>query len=116
LIYADKLSVAPNQIESPESRPLPNIPQVENPTENPHAKEAEQVIPRLGTSKFSYSDLQRITNDFKINIGTGGYGSVYLGYLENGFRVAVKKLSKSSTQGVKEFLAEVITISPSSCF
>jgi hypothetical protein len=122
LICSDKVPIAPNQTESHESRPLPNvqaniypgIPQAEIPVGKPHSEGAEQIIPRIMENrKFSYSDLQRITNDFKINIGTGGYGSVYLGYL-NGFQVAVKMLSQSSTQGVREFLAEVITRTPPS--
>ncbi|KAJ3678970.1 hypothetical protein LUZ61_021134 [Rhynchospora tenuis] len=56
--------------------------------------------------QFTYSDLERITNSFQNNIGTGGYGSVYVGVLENGTQVAVKMRSHSSSQGVKEFLAE----------
>lgn len=58
--------------------------------------------------QFSHNDLKRITNNFRHNIGTGGFGSVYVGSLENGNQVAVKIRSHSSTQGVKEFLAEVI--------
>ncbi|KAJ1689496.1 hypothetical protein LUZ63_013651 [Rhynchospora breviuscula] len=55
---------------------------------------------------FSYNDLMIITNNFKNNIGTGGFGSVYVGVLENGTQVAVKTRSHSSSQGVKEFMAE----------
>ncbi|KAJ4768681.1 Leucine-rich repeat protein kinase family protein [Rhynchospora pubera] len=58
--------------------------------------------------KFRYKDLKRITNGLKNKIGTGGFGSVYLGLLENEFQVAVKIRSQSSKQGVKEFMAEVI--------
>ncbi|KAJ4814272.1 Leucine-rich repeat protein kinase family protein [Rhynchospora pubera] len=56
--------------------------------------------------QFTYNDLKQITNSFQNNIGTGGFGSVYLGVLENGTQVAVKMHSHSSSQGVKEFLAE----------
>ncbi|KAJ4749486.1 Leucine-rich repeat protein kinase family protein [Rhynchospora pubera] len=56
--------------------------------------------------KFRYKDLKRITNGLKNKIGTGGFGSVYLGLLENEFQVAVKIRSQSSKQGVKEFMAE----------
>ncbi|KAJ3678960.1 hypothetical protein LUZ61_021124 [Rhynchospora tenuis] len=56
--------------------------------------------------RFSYNDLQRITNNFQNNIGTGGFGSVYVGILEDGTQVAVKRRSQSSSQGVKELLAE----------
>ncbi|KAJ3678959.1 hypothetical protein LUZ61_021123 [Rhynchospora tenuis] len=56
--------------------------------------------------QFTYNDLKKITNSFQNNIGTGGFGSVYVGTLENGTQVAVKMRSHSSSQGVKEFLAE----------
>jgi hypothetical protein len=57
--------------------------------------------------QFSYDDLKRITNNFQNNIGTGAFGSVYAGVLGKGDRVAVKIHSHSSSQGVREFLAEV---------
>ncbi|KAJ4806874.1 Leucine-rich repeat protein kinase family protein [Rhynchospora pubera] len=56
--------------------------------------------------QFTYNDLNKITNSFQDNIGTGGFGSVYAGLLENGTQVAVKMRSHTSSQGVKEFLAE----------
>ncbi|GMN27475.1 hypothetical protein TIFTF001_001661 [Ficus carica] len=55
---------------------------------------------------FSYAEILNITNNFEKVIGKGGFGSVYHGYL-NDTQVAVKMLSASSTQGDKEFLAEV---------
>ncbi|XP_078149611.1 putative LRR receptor-like protein kinase At1g51890 [Carex rostrata] len=69
-------------------------------------KEQAQGIPNIDNRQFGYNDIKRITNDFKNNIGTGGFGSVYSGYLENGLQVAIKVLSQSSTQGVREFMAE----------
>jgi hypothetical protein len=83
--------------------------QAENLIWRTYSKGAQQILPKFENCKFSYDDLKEITNNFKNNIGTGGYGSVYLGHLENGLQVAVKMLSQSSTQGVREFLAEVIT-------
>ncbi|GMN27481.1 hypothetical protein TIFTF001_001674 [Ficus carica] len=56
--------------------------------------------------QFSYAEILNITNNFEKVIGKGGFGSVYHGYL-NDIQVAVKMLSASSTQGDKEFLAEV---------
>ena len=47
-----------------------------------------------------------MTANFKEEIGRGGFGAVFLGYLENGSPVAIKMCSKTS-QGDKEFSAEV---------
>ncbi|KAF6159056.1 hypothetical protein GIB67_032673 [Kingdonia uniflora] len=44
-------------------------------------------------------------------LGEGGFGPVYKGNLQNGQEVAVKRLSKSSGQGIQEFKNEVILIS-----
>ncbi|VAI43875.1 unnamed protein product [Triticum turgidum subsp. durum] len=60
----------------------------------------------LGSREFSYKELKHITNNFSQQVGKGGFGPVFLGYLENGNPVAVKVRSESSSQGGKEFLAE----------
>uniref|UniRef100_A0A0E0JPL8 non-specific serine/threonine protein kinase n=1 Tax=Oryza punctata TaxID=4537 RepID=A0A0E0JPL8_ORYPU len=57
-------------------------------------------------------DLEMIfdaTDRFAANnkIGEGGFGPVYLGRLEDGQEVAVKRLSRRSVQGVVEFKNEV---------
>uniref|UniRef100_K3ZDJ2 non-specific serine/threonine protein kinase n=1 Tax=Setaria italica TaxID=4555 RepID=K3ZDJ2_SETIT len=56
--------------------------------------------------KFTYRELKLITANFREEIGRGGFGAVFLGYLENQSPVAVKIRSKTSSQGDKEFLAE----------
>lgn len=61
----------------------------------------------LENREFSYRKLKLITNNFSQEIGKGGFGAVFLGFLENGNPVAVKLRSESSSQGCKEFLAEV---------
>ncbi|KAL7592390.1 hypothetical protein Lser_V15G35264 [Lactuca serriola] len=62
---------------------------------------------------FSFSTLARATASFspENKIGEGGFGSVYKGMLEEGLEIAVKRLSKTSTQGLDEFKNEVIFIS-----
>ncbi|OEL31710.1 putative LRR receptor-like serine/threonine-protein kinase [Dichanthelium oligosanthes] len=55
--------------------------------------------------QFTYKELKFMTAKFKEEIGRGGFGAVFLGYLENGRPVAVKMCSKTS-QGDKEFSAE----------
>lgn len=64
-----------------------------------------EKLPTLPT-RYSYGDLQKITQDFSTTLGAGGFGTVYEGILPNGNRVAVKKL-ESLMQGKKEFRAEV---------
>ncbi|XP_078156204.1 serine/threonine-protein kinase CDG1-like [Carex rostrata] len=65
----------------------------------------------IDNHQFTYGELKKITNSFQNNVGTGGFGSVYVGILENGTQVAVKMRSQSSSQGVKEFLAEALNLS-----
>ncbi|KAH7865018.1 hypothetical protein Vadar_001240 [Vaccinium darrowii] len=56
--------------------------------------------------RFTYSEVVTITNNFQKVIGKGGFGSVYLGHLEDGTQVAVKMLSRSSSQGSEQFWTE----------
>ncbi|RDX73633.1 G-type lectin S-receptor-like serine/threonine-protein kinase, partial [Mucuna pruriens] len=50
------------------------------------------------------------TNNFSIEnkLGEGGFGPVYKGILVGGQEIAIKRLSRSSGQGMKEFRNEVI--------
>ncbi|PKU72651.1 G-type lectin S-receptor-like serine/threonine-protein kinase SD2-5 [Dendrobium catenatum] len=59
--------------------------------------------------RFSFEELYLATQGFKRKLGEGGFGSVFWGTLNNGNKVAVKKL-EGLGQGKKEFLAEVETI------
>ncbi|GKV36583.1 hypothetical protein SLEP1_g44696 [Rubroshorea leprosula] len=56
---------------------------------------------------FTYSQIAKITSNFKTVIGKGGFGEVYHGILNADTHVAVKVLSSTSMQGYKEFQAEV---------
>ena len=56
---------------------------------------------------FSYAEILSITDNFKIEVGKGGFGYVYLGTLQDSRQVAVKLLSNLSMQGIKEFQSEV---------
>lgn len=79
--------------------------------ENSITEVAEYFEQMLGTpQKFSYKKLHLVTNDFKEKLGSGGFGSVFKGTLEDGTRIAVKRLDGRG-QGMKEFLAEVKTTS-----
>ncbi|KAJ6424519.1 hypothetical protein OIU84_025322 [Salix udensis] len=62
-----------------------------------------------GPKKFSYQELARATNNFKDEekLGEGGFGGVYRGFLkEIDSFVAVKRVSRGSKQGIKEYAAE----------
>ncbi|XP_066312009.1 rust resistance kinase Lr10-like [Miscanthus floridulus] len=72
----------------------------------------EMFLKTYGTSKptrYSFSEVKKITRRFKEKVGQGGFGSVYKGKLPNGVPVAVKMLENSTGEG-EEFINEVATI------
>ncbi|XP_076946082.1 G-type lectin S-receptor-like serine/threonine-protein kinase At4g27290 [Bidens hawaiensis] len=62
---------------------------------------------------FSFSTIANATAKFAVDnkLGEGGFGPVYKGFLEDGKEIAVKRLSKNSSQGIGAFKNEVICIS-----
>ncbi|KAF7088870.1 hypothetical protein CFC21_091938 [Triticum aestivum] len=67
----------------------------------------------FGPHRFAYKDLFHATDGFKDKhlLGAGGFGMVYKGVLPaSGVEIAVKKVSHGSKQGVKEFVAEIVSI------
>ncbi|KAF4386876.1 hypothetical protein F8388_006831 [Cannabis sativa] len=67
-----------------------------------------------GPKRFTYRELSQATNNFSEDgkLGEGGFGGVYKGMLsESNTEVAVKKVSKGSRQGKKEYISEVKIIS-----
>nr|XP_028959092.1 G-type lectin S-receptor-like serine/threonine-protein kinase At1g11410 isoform X2 [Malus domestica] len=62
---------------------------------------------------FELSTIVKATHNFASNnkLGTGGFGSVYKGVLDNGKEIAVKRLAKNSGQGIGEFKNEVVLLS-----
>ncbi|KAF3973361.1 hypothetical protein CMV_003219 [Castanea mollissima] len=63
-------------------------------------------------SIFDLSCIAAATDNFSPTnkLGQGGFGSVFKGQLSNGQQIAVKRLSKSSGQGMEEFKNEVMLI------
>uniref|UniRef100_A0A7N2L117 non-specific serine/threonine protein kinase n=1 Tax=Quercus lobata TaxID=97700 RepID=A0A7N2L117_QUELO len=72
------------------------------------AGDSNSSVPNLQV--FSLADIEAATNKFSFEnkLGEGGYGPVYKGVLPNRKEIAVKKLSKTSTQGFEEFKTEVM--------
>ncbi|MCL7051518.1 hypothetical protein MKW94_024001 [Papaver nudicaule] len=67
-----------------------------------------------GPKRFSYSELVYATNNFDEGgkLGEGGFGGVYKGFLSDlSLYVAVKRVSRGSKQGKKEYQSEVRIIS-----
>ncbi|CAN8321488.1 unnamed protein product [Cochlearia groenlandica] len=64
--------------------------------------------PRISKKKkFTYAEIIEMTNNFEKILGKGGFGMVYHGYVNGTEQVAVKVVSQASTQGHKQFKAEV---------
>ncbi|KAL5196922.1 hypothetical protein ABZP36_000434 [Zizania latifolia] len=61
---------------------------------------------------FAFEVLATATDNFsdKNKLGEGGFGHVYKGSLPGGEEIAVKRLSRTSGQGLEEFKNEVILI------
>ncbi|XP_074340618.1 rust resistance kinase Lr10-like isoform X2 [Apium graveolens] len=58
--------------------------------------------------RYAFSDIRKITNNFRDKLGEGGFGTVYKGKLRSGLFVAVKILGKSKATG-QDFINEVAT-------
>ena len=56
---------------------------------------------------FSYKEIKAATSNFKEVIGSGSFGSVYLGKTKDGKLVAVKVRCDKSQLGTESFINEV---------
>ncbi|GMY32533.1 G-type lectin S-receptor-like serine/threonine-protein kinase LECRK1 [Fagus crenata] len=65
----------------------------------------------VGPRSFTYVELQRMTDNFKEELGRGAFGIVYKGAIGNGTKfVAVKKLEKLLEDREREFQTEMKVI------
>ncbi|XP_023736051.1 uncharacterized protein LOC111883957 [Lactuca sativa] len=77
------------------------------------SKETRSASPKgkLVCHQFTIAQIRSATQDFNesLLLGKGGFGNVYKGIIDNGTRiiVAIKRWSFNSSQGVREFGAEV---------
>ncbi|CAH8296652.1 unnamed protein product [Eruca vesicaria subsp. sativa] len=90
LVLRKKRSKTDEGLPRPQSRPTVN-----------------DTFAKMNRRRFTYSEVIKMTNNFQRVLGKGGFGMVYHGSVNGSEQVAVKLLSQYSTQGYKEFKAEV---------
>ncbi|CDY10824.1 BnaC01g14390D [Brassica napus] len=75
--------------------------------------ESDSDISTAQSSQYDLKTIEAATNKFLMSnkLGEGGFGEVYKGTLSNGTEVAVKRLSKKSGQGIREFKNEAVLVS-----
>ncbi|KAM4102024.1 hypothetical protein ACB094_05G191700 [Castanea mollissima] len=78
----------------------------------PSRRELDGTTRNSDLPLFELSTIVAATDSFSIanKLGEGGFGPVYKGLLHNGMEIAVKRLSKSSGQGIEQFKNEVALI------
>lgn len=59
--------------------------------------------------RYTFKEMQQVTNGFTVKLGQGSFGCVYGGTLDDGSKIAVKRL-EGTRQGDKEFRAEVASL------
>ncbi|OEL30932.1 L-type lectin-domain containing receptor kinase VIII.1 [Dichanthelium oligosanthes] len=115
MLWVGLLCVHPDHRHRPDSTKVlsflrDNISSVPRP---PHVIAATGVRPTEvhAPREFTYDELSIATSNFSDNIGSGTYGQVYKGTLEeSGDLIAVKKITRHE-RAIDEYITEVRTIS-----
>ncbi|KAJ4964880.1 hypothetical protein NE237_016729 [Protea cynaroides] len=76
-----------------------------------HKRNLKEAVSNISPTRYSYSQIKKITNNLSTKLGEGGYGRVYKGTIrQKGIEVSVAvKLLKSKQSG-KQFMNEVATV------
>ncbi|KAG2329906.1 hypothetical protein Bca52824_001086 [Brassica carinata] len=77
-----------------------------------YAEVSEPWEKEYGTHRFSYKSLYIATKGFHKDgfLGRGGFGVVYRGDLPESKPIAVKRVSHNGEEGMKQFVAEVVSM------
>ncbi|KAG5401668.1 hypothetical protein IGI04_016275 [Brassica rapa subsp. trilocularis] len=97
LVFVFRKKKLPSDSPAPPSIPVADI---------GHTSQPESSFPSKKI-RFTYTEVQQMTNNFERALGEGGFGVVYDGCVNVTQQVAVKLLSQSSSQGYKHFKAEL---------
>ncbi|GAA0160123.1 hypothetical protein LIER_16749 [Lithospermum erythrorhizon] len=78
------------------------------------SRKSQMLSSTMGLGRyFSFAELKDATKNWDSNaiIGVGGFGNVYLGVIDDGTKVAVKRGNPQSEQGIHEFQTEIQILS-----
>ncbi|KAK9706539.1 hypothetical protein RND81_07G133500 [Saponaria officinalis] len=72
--------------------------------------DGDEIIKNSGSLQMDFETIRVATENFSLSnkLGQGGFGIVFKGRLAKGQEIAVKRLSKTSGQGEKEFKNEAV--------